>query len=497
MRYSWTARLVVLLAMTPLGCQATHYECAKDSLPELVSDRPQRAPQTVRASAQLLFSANPPRAGEQGIDLEEALALAGAGNPTIALAREAIQASRAEQLHAQALLLPTLSAGASYDWHQGNLESGQGVIFAVERQSAYVGNGAGAIGAGTVVFPGVWITAPLAEAIFEPRAARFLVAGRQYDAQATQNAVLLEVATRYFALVGAEARLKALETSEVDIGKIVTITAAFAEEKQGRMADALRARTEALLVHAAAERMQEDVAVASAELARLLNLDPSVRLRASVEPIPLVELVDPRRSLEELVEIALTNRPEVAARSADMAVVQTRLRKEQIRPWLPVLSAGFSAGGFGGGGSQADSHFGHYSGRTDVDAGAYWSLPNFGFGILAVQRRLEAHVGQANAERLNTIDAIRQEVADAFTLVAVRRQEIDIAGRRTQTAQRSFELELTRAKNLPKDALAIEALDSARLLNAARQDYLSALIGYNQAQLQFFVSLGQSPTGPN
>jgi outer membrane protein TolC len=495
MKHSWTARLFALLVVAPLGCQAMHQECAEDTLSELISARPNGAPETVRASAQLLFEANPQRTGEQRIDLEEALALAGAGNPTIALAREAIQASRAEQLQAQALLLPTLNAGASYDWHQGNLQSGQGVIFSVERQSAYVGAGTGTIGAGTVVFPGVWLTAPLAEAIFEPRAARFHVAGRRYDAKATQNTVLLEVATCYFALVGAEARLKALEISEGDFGKIVTITAAFAELKQGREADALRARTEALLVHAATERMEEEVAVASAELARLLNLDPSVRLRAAVDPIPLLELVDSRSSLEELVAIALANRPEVAARSVDLAMVQTRLRKEMIRPFLPVLSAGFSAGGFGGGGNQADSQFGHFNGRTDFDAGAYWTLPNFGFGNLAVQRRVETQVGQANAERLNTIDAIRQAVADAFTLVAARHQEIEVARRRAETAQRALEVELKRAKNF--EGLPIEMLDSARLLNSARQDYLSALIGYNQAQLQLFVALGQSPADSN
>jgi outer membrane protein TolC len=83
-------------------------------------------------------------------------------------------------------------------------------------------------------------------------------------------------------------------------------------------------------------------------------------------------------------------------------------------------------------------------------------------------------------------------VADALALVGVRRQAIDIARRRTETAQRAFEQDLTRARNL--QGRPIEVLDSAKLLNAARQDYLSALIGYDQAQLQMFVALGQPPT---
>src|SRR5262249_18405646 len=150
---------------------------------------------------------------EKSIDLAETLTLAGASNPTIALAQEAVRASRAEQLQAQALLLPTLDAGVSFDLHRGNLLSAQGIIRDVNRQSLYAGAGAAAVGAGTVGFPGVRLTAHLTDAIFEPLATRQQVAGRQFDAVATHNAILLDVTTRYFALVGAQSKLQALRQS--------------------------------------------------------------------------------------------------------------------------------------------------------------------------------------------------------------------------------------------------------------------------------------------
>jgi outer membrane protein TolC len=355
-----------------------------------------------------------------------------------------------------------------------------------------VGAGAGAVGAGTVVIPGVSLTAQLGDALFAPRVARLVVAARQYDAQATNNAVLRDVATRYFALVDAEARLLSLHRSEEDFAKIVAITTDFARAKQGREADAERARTEALLVHAEAERMAGEVGVAGAELARLLDLDPNVHLRAPPAAIPLLELVDPHTDLDQLLQIAVANRPELAARTADLAAAETRLRKEKVRPWLPTLAAGFSAGGFGGGGNLADTNFGHFNSRTDFDVSAVWTLRNCGFGDLAMQRRLEAEVGAVTAERLRTLDVIRAEVAEALALVGTRRREIDIARRRIETAQHAFEQDLKRAKNL--EGRPIEVLDSAKLLNAARQDYVGALIGYNRAQLLLFVALGQPPT---
>jgi len=458
-------------------------------------DVPRDTQTIVRASARLLPPADAvmqPADAEQQIDLQEALARGGVDNPTIALALEAVRASEARQLQAWALLLPTLSGGGDFDWHRGNLQTGQGAIIDVQRQSAYVGAGAGVVGGGTIGFPGVSISAQLGDALFEPEAARFQVAGRQFDAQATRNTVLLDVATGYFALAGAEARLKAMRQSEADFAEITRVTANFAKTGLGRDADAQRANTEALLHHAAAQGIEEDVALAAAELGRLLSLDPNVRLHPPPGSLPLLELVDRRNDLPGLVQIALLNRPEIAARSADVAVVQTRLKKENWRPFLPTLAVGLSAGGFGGGGSQADTSFGHWSNRTDLDATAWWTLQNCGLGNLALQRQRRAQVGEASAERARVIDTIRREVAEAFALTATRRLEMQVALRRQETSQRAFQQDLTRAKNL--EGRPIEVLDSANQLSAARQDYLRALTGFNQAQLQLFVSLGQPPT---
>ena len=389
------------------------------------------------------------------------------------------------------MLLPTLNGGGDFDWHQGKLQTGQGAIIDVQRQSAYAGAGAGAIGAGTVGFPGVSMTAHLGDALFEPQAAAMQVAGRQWEAQGTRNVVFLEVATAYFALVGAEARLQAMRQSEADFAEIARNTGNFAKVGQGREADAERAQTEALLHHAAAQRIEEEAAIASAELARLLNLDPNLRLRPSSVTLVPVELVNFQAGLEQLLQVALLNRPEIAARSADMAVAQTKLKNESWRPLLPSLAVGFSAGGFGGGGSLADTSFGHWSGRTDFDVTAYWTLRNLGFGNLALQREFRGKVAGANAERVKVTDEVRRQVAEAFAEAIAQRREIDVAVRRLETSQRAYQQDLIRATN----ALGrpIEVLDSANQLSAARQEYLRALTSYNQSQIRLFVSLGQPP----
>src|SRR5262249_48031452 len=151
----------------------------------------------------------------------------------------------------------------------------------------------------------------------------------------------------YLELVGAESRLDILRRSETDLAEIARLTAAFANPKvgRGRQADAQRAAANLDLLRRQLQQAEEDAAVASAQLCRLANLDPSVRLRTpggNVEPFRLVpEESDP----EGLIAEALRERPEVAAQSAVIGEAQTRVKQERARPWLPIVYAGYSYGG--------------------------------------------------------------------------------------------------------------------------------------------------------
>src|SRR5262249_55060292 len=157
----------------------------------------------------------------------------------------------------------------------------------------YAGGGARALAAETVAFPMVQVFSPLADAFLEPLVARRFVAVRGAQAAATTNQMLLEVANRFLELVSAEAEFGALRRSADDMALIVELTTAFARAGQGRPADAKRARAEAGLLRVEVQRAEERVAVASANLAELLNLDTAVRLKTPVQATGLLQLLDP------------------------------------------------------------------------------------------------------------------------------------------------------------------------------------------------------------
>jgi outer membrane protein TolC len=441
--------------------------------------------------AQMLDLPNFYPAREQTIDLDGALRLAGVDNPTIGLAEEVVRSNLAEHMLARSLLLPSLNVGTTLSLHQGTLLSAQGIVRNLERESLFFGAGADVRGAGTMAIPGIILTSHLGDAVFAPRVARQKVLSSSFGAQATRNQVLLQVADVYLALAGAEARVLTLQQSNSELAEVVRLTANFAAKGQGREGDAQRARSEGLLLRSTTLEAEVDVTFWAAELSRLLSMDPAIRLRPETGAPPLLQWVDTQIPLESMIQQALALRPEIAARGADVAAGETRLRQERIRPLVPTLAVGFSAGDFGGGGDQVGYRFSHFSSRADFDVLAFWTVQNLGFGNRAVQNKVRAEIGQAEAQRARVIDRVRREVTEALALVASRRRQMEIAEKRVATAQQGFRQDLTRAKNL--EGRLIEVLDSFNLLTAARQDLVSAMVGYSQAQVNLYVALGNMP----
>lgn len=452
------------------------------------------------------------------LTLAESLAVAGAANPVIALAQQAVRVSQAELFQACVLLVPNVNVGADYDLNNGPLQSSFGAIRKVDRQSVMYGLGAYSVAADTVKIPGLFINTPLTAVFFEPLVARQVVANRRFTAAATNNHVLLEVSTAYLALLGAEGHLAVIRQSLEDFNEVVRLTGVYAKTGAGREGDANRARADELALQYEERQAQEEVAVAAADLARLLNLDPSVRLQTGGVPIQIITFVDPKIPLPRLLDVAARNRPELLAAAAEIRASQIRVKREITRPLLPTVWAGFSADDFGGGtvattsgnvpnpqtgnippfvdGRQVPS-FGRIAGRTDVDVIFYWTLQNAGLGNLALVRRNRAELNHSYAERARILNEVGREVAEAYNTSAQQFLSIGIERRRVQEASAGFQRDLERIRDIRArrgGGRPIELLDNARRLFSARQDLLAAIVGFDRAQFQLFVALGQPPT---
>src|SRR5262249_44911954 len=148
------------------------------------------------------------------ITLAASLALAGVENPVIGQANQAIVTARGEQMQARLLLVPNINVGNSYATHTGPVQASFGGIRKITRNSVLYGLGVYTLAAKNIKIPGLFISQPLTDVFSAPLVARQVVTNRRFEATATRNQVLLEVATGYVGLLGAEGRLAVIRQSE-------------------------------------------------------------------------------------------------------------------------------------------------------------------------------------------------------------------------------------------------------------------------------------------
>jgi outer membrane protein TolC len=487
---------IVCLSLSVAGAQPPSGK-GPTTTDELPRPRPVSSAPLAEADSILPRQATP-------IDLASALRLAGVQNPEILLARErALEAVALRQL-AAAQLLPTINAGTSYDTHTGPLQQATGGIIQVNRGSLYAGLGASAVGAGTVNIPGLVLSGNVSDMLFANLVARQVVRQRDFASQAVRNDVLRRVALAYLELLRAEGHHAVALQNRAEARELARILAGFAKAGEERPADADRAATDFEQRNADVLEAENDTLAASARLAQLLELDPSVRLHAGDGWVVPASIVPDPVPLPELIAIALTQRPELKEQQAAIRAALLALQGAKVLPFSPTVVLGYSVGTFGGGSSLASAgivqpdgsvlqqpRFDSFAGRQDFDAIVYWSLRNLGVGNVALVKLARSNLRASDLRRIEVLDRVRAEVASAYAATHARFGQIDTREKAVRYSQGGFEKDFKRARG--GVGLPIEVVDSLRLLSRSRTAYLDAIVDYNRAQVELYVALGQPP----
>lgn len=482
------ALLILVFASSPVPTSA---QTANPIAPAVTRSAVEAIPVVVKAVVSEAEKEADQTPGRFPIDLSAALQLAGANNLQIALARERVEESLARHDAARLLWVPSLRAGVTYTRHDGRIQATEGDVIEVSRQALFVGGGFGTGGSSLAGGAGgparLAVNLPLADAIFEPLVARRLVDARQADEQATFNDTLLQVALAFFDLAEAHARVHITQQDVQNAETLAKTTQDFLAAQRVPRSDVARAQAELAFRRRLAIEAEEQVAIASAELVRLLRLDQTTVLDPiPAEPAP-VELADSSTTLNELLAQALGGRPEVNRQRALVSATRAKARQESWRPWLPHLVAGTSGGGFGGG---RNSQFANaFSGRFDFDAGAVWEFKNLGLGNRARLREARSRHMQAHLSETQIHDRIAADVTQAFHLTRHRTRRIQVAESAVAEALDSLRLNLDRIRG--GEGLPIEVLQAIQALATARDQYLRAVSDHNRAQAALLRAIGQ------
>ena len=443
------------------------------------------------------------------INLATALRLADARPLIVASAQASAWVAEAQLQKAKVLWLPAFMMNAAYFRHDGYGPDFNGGINVPQGLNAFGQPVVGSFGkplnqnlnwfiSGVSLYQAIAVT----DAIFQPLASRQDLNAKRWDIQTAKNEALLETARAYFnvhrfrgqytaALYCVDQGRKLLE--KIDTLKSDLIPAVEVDRARNQLAD----------LEQLAVSHREEWRVASADLTQVLRLDP----RAVVVPLEQdhlqITLIEPSRSLDDLIPIGLTNRPELAAQQALIQAALVRIRQEKMRPLLPLITiSGFQTPG---GMTTEASIFGTGNGgklnlwsfRDDISTQLIWQLQNMGFGNMALIKKRRGEQSRATAALFQIQDMVAEEVTQSQAI-------LQSAAARVVQAERSLQMSLiTFQKNLEglgqtrrfENVLELiyrpqEVVYALQLLKVAFDEYFDTVAEYNIAQFQLFHALG-------
>ncbi len=424
------------------------------------------------------------------INLATALRLSDARPLVVAAAQARTWVAEAELAQAKVLWVPDLNVAFDYLRHDGGGPDFNKAILTFPSVNFFYG-GAGLIGMiGTT------------DAYYQPLVSRQVLNSRQWDIQTAKNDALMQTADAYFLVHQYRGMyagtLYTVEQGQELVKRLMT---------QGRdlvpLYEVDRARNMVADLQQMAVSARENWRVQSARLTRVLRLDP----RAMVEPLERdhlqITLIDPDRSLDDLMAIALTNRPELASRQALVEAAAVRIRREKARPFLPiVLLNGYQtpggmllqAGFFGMG---PNGKLNQWTGREDVSVQLIWQLQNFGLGNLAQIKKQRGQESRAIIDLRRTQDHVAEEVNQALARVQSASARVTQAERSLRTgiiAYNGSSEGLKQTSRFGDELMLIsrpqEAIYALQLLKTAFDEYYTTVADYNRAQFELFHALG-------
>ncbi len=411
------------------------------------------------------------------IDLTSALRLARAGNLDIQIARQALEAARAGHESALEQFFPWLSPGVGYHRRDGMAQAVPAGTVSSTHLDSYS--------------PGATFSAqlPLGDAIYQNLASKQFVqaAGHALDSQGQDAS--LAAAQMYFDLAKAKALVEVLKEVwgvsrqyQAELHEAVAVGIAF-------KGDELRVQTQTEQLGIAWRQAVEQQQTASAELARLLHLDPVEDLDPQTADLVPMALIPVEANLDSLVRQALKTRPELKQSQAAIAAAHDQKNGALYGPLIPSLNAQVFAGGLGGGPGNATTPFGP---EEDYLVWLGWRIgPGglFDFGRIHASRAQMATVKIKDAQIHD--DITRQVVEGRARALSLFDQ---IQARKTNLATADETLRLTRSRRQFGVGVVLEYLQAQQDYATAKTGYVTVVADYNKAQFGLTRAIG-SPIG--
>jgi hypothetical protein len=464
------------------------------------------------------------------INLGTALRLADDRPLLVTAAQASAWRAEAELQRAQILWLPTFNLGGVYIRHDGfgpDLNRGVNIPAGINAQGQpdptsfgkplnqnvnllYAGTGMTYTPLGPSYLQYTEIGGPLlpspqmmaiSDMIFQPLYQRQRLNAQRWNIQRGKNDALRDTARAYFEVHRHRGKYAgALHC--VEQGRALEQAIAALSKDLVPRVEVDRARNVLADLEQHAVSARQYWRRASADLTRVLRLGP----RAVVEPLEQdhlqITLIDPARSLDDLISIGLTNRPELAEHQALVQATLVAIRREKLRPFIPsLLINGFQTPyelievGVYGEGKGGKMNLWSY--RNDISTQVLWQASNLGLGNLAMIKEQRAGQSQALVRLFAVQDEVAADVTRAQADLQAAAARVVQAEQELRSAIANFRGNLEGLKQTSRFGNVLievfrpqEVVAALQLLQRGYDHYFDTVAEYNEAQFELFYALG-------
>lgn len=418
------------------------------------------------------------RSDQLPIDLTTVLRLVDQNSPLIGFAQARVRAAQARMDRAEVAWLPDILTGATYNRYDGQTQNQRGEVFGTSRSNLFASGG-------------ISLRWDPAEVYYAQLIAERLYSAEQQSAAQTTLDAQLDAALAYQDLVQVYGQL-AVNADILEKAEIMLKFAQAAKEAalSKTAADVNRAWAEVYIRRQERIDLMSKVGATSARLARQLLLKPTVNLHPTDADVVPIVLVSELSSLDDIVALAMQNRPDLAAARDYVVAAQQAVRMTQVAPFVPRVFLDQQSGVLGGG---INAYMGDFSARTQVNTGLVWEFRNLGCGDIYLTQERRADLDQA-LYRLTMVEAkVGAEVSESAKVAAAKYEQLDSARKAVSEATETYRKLKDSSFNMigPRAQYdALEPLTAIQQLNQARLHFLSAVIDFNRAQFRLFAAMG-------
>ncbi|HVX14081.1 MAG TPA: hypothetical protein VHC22_23045 [Pirellulales bacterium] len=442
------------------------------------------------------------------INLATALRLSDVRPLVIAAAQASAWIAEARLQKAKTLWIPSLNLGVDYTRHDGvgpdtlngqNIPVGQNALGQPDPSSfgRPINQNINFFYGGGAFFLMEYAT----NMIFQPLAARQDLNSARWNVQVAKNDALFLTADAYFEVH----KWRGTYAGAIDVVVKGRRLLAQIDELSRDLVPAVevdRARNFLAELEQEAVTARQNWRKSSATLTQVLRLDP----RAVVEPLEpdhlQITLIDPRRPLDELMPIALTNRPELASQQALVQASLANIRREKLRPVLPIMMLqGFQTPyeqlEFGVNGIGSGNKLNNWLPRADITPGMMLQFDSLGMGNAAMVKWMRGDASGAIVQLYRAQDMVAADVTRSQARLQSAAARVVQASRELRGALVNYTgvvegLGQTKrfGNYLQQVFRPQEAVFSLTLLKLAYDHYWVTVAEYNQAQFRLYHALG-------